>query len=101
MSRGLLSGCRIHPTHELRVVQELLEHARMLAAYGTMDNGCARSLGYCTRRPDCHRAVDNRQAGPEELDIAGGLADKIIDPERVTDMHDIDTAKSFGWRRKI
>src|SRR5947208_8480141 len=73
----------------------------MLAADRTVHHRGARSLGDGPRRADPDRAVDDRHAGSETLDIAGGLADKVLDLEGVADVHDVDTLDSLGRRRNV
>jgi hypothetical protein len=76
-------------------------HARVFPAYRTIDNFCASSLCDGTRRPDCHRAMNDRKTWIESLNISSSFADKVIDSKRVTDMHDIDIACCVGWRRHV
>src|SRR2546429_8131120 len=101
MLRGALAGDRIHRSHELRVAEEFLEHARVLTAYRTVYHGSARSLGYGSRRPDRYRAVDDRQTGAEKLDIAGSLADKGLDLERVADVPGVERLELLRWRVRL
>ena len=96
-----LADCGIYRSHEFCVNTHFLEHARMLAAYRTVYYCGICSLGYRSRRPDCHGAVDDRQRWPEKLDITSGLTDKIFDVERVADMQNIDLSDVSGRRRDI
>jgi hypothetical protein len=76
-------------------------HARVFSAYRTIDNSCSSSLYDCTRRPDCHRAVNDSKTWIESLNIPSSFADKVIASKGVTDMHDIYIAWWFGWRRNV
>src|SRR3989442_14058428 len=101
MFGGFLTGRRIDRSHELRVAEELLEHARMLTAHRAVHHGAVRSLGDGSRRPNPYRAVDDCQARAKELDIAGGLTDEVSDFKWVAHVHDIDTLHWLGWRRDV
>ena len=68
----------------------MLQHPGVLAPYRAVDDGSAGSLRDRSRGPNGDRTIDNRQRGLETLDIAGGLADKILDREWIADMKDID-----------
>src|SRR5262249_12398993 len=87
---GALSRGCVDCAHELRVVTKVLEHVGMLSTHGAVHDRRTRSLGHCARGSNPYRAVDNRQAGFEKVDIARGLADKVLDLERVADMQDVN-----------
>src|SRR5207244_2085339 len=73
----------------------------MLTADRTVHHRSSRSLRYCSRGPNCHGAVDDCHRGPEKLDVAGGLTNKILDGKRVADMENIDLIDRLDIRRDV
>src|SRR5438552_7506133 len=92
----VLPGDGIDSSHELHVAKEILDHMSVLAAHGTVDNRRTRSFGDGSRRADGNCTIDNRQRGPEEFDIAGGLSNKVLDPERKADVQEVHPRDAFG-----
>src|SRR4030095_9747750 len=97
----ILTGRRIEGAHELRIVEEFLAHTGVLAADWAVHHGGARSLGDSARGADRRCAVDDRPGGTGALYIARGLADEVLDLERVTDVHHVDVPDLFGGRRDV
>src|SRR5262249_23730947 len=87
--------------HELGVVEQLLNHADVLAAHRTVDDRRPRALGHRARRPDADGAVDDRQARLETVDVAIGLSDEVLDLERIADVHDVDVLDRLGQGRDV
>jgi hypothetical protein len=62
----------------------------MFAANWAVHDRRTRSLSHGSRRSNTHRAVNNRQRGPETLDVTGSYSNEILDLKRVADVQDID-----------
>jgi len=73
----------------------------VFATHRTVDNYSTRSFGDPPRYPDRNSAIDDRQIGPELFNVPGSLTDKIPDPERVTDMQNVDLLNPFGQRGNV
>src|SRR5258707_15702918 len=99
MLSGMPTARGIHCSYELRIGAELLKHAHMFAPNWAVREGDTRFLCNCSRGPDRHCAVDDRQQRFEKLDVAGGLTNKIVDDEWKADMQNVDLPDLRGrWR---
>src|SRR5262249_44558572 len=101
MLRSLLAANRVHRSDKLCVREELLLHTGVFPAHRTVYNRSSRPLRDVTRCANANRAIDNRQFGSEELDVARRLAHKILDLKRVANVQNVDWPDLSGWRRNV
>jgi hypothetical protein len=101
MFNGLPSSRRIACSHELGVLVELVQHAKVFATHRTMHHLGACPLCDRARCANGHRAVDDREGGPETFDIAGCFTDEVADLEGIADVQNIDLTDWLWRRRKV
>ncbi len=101
MLRRSLTASRVHRSDKLCVREKLLLHTGVFPAHRTVYNCSSRPLRDLARCADAYRAVDDRDFGPEKLDVARRLAHKILDLRGVANVQNVDWPDLPGWRRNI
>ena len=96
MCGSLLGSCGIDASNEFSVLLQVLVHPGMLPTYGAVHDYGARSLSDGAGGAHRHCAVDNRQRGPEESNVAGRFFDEVFDLERIADMQNIRLLDPLG-----